>query len=115
MTGDKTYMMPNPPTPNQAVRFDPRICTGCNLCVEICRSDVLMPNPVEGKPPLVLYPDECWYCGTCVTECNHPGAIELLHPLHQSISVIWKNKESGEKNRLGMSNPPPPNTKPPLG
>lgn len=74
----------------------------------------LIPNPEKGKPPLVLYPDECWYCGTGVIESNHPGAVELLHPLHQSISVIWKNKESGEKNRLGINNPPPPKTKPPV-
>ena len=61
-------MLPNPPTPNRAVEFDPAVCNGCNRCVEICRSDVLMPNPVEKLPPVVLYPDECWYCGCCVLE-----------------------------------------------
>jgi NAD-dependent dihydropyrimidine dehydrogenase PreA subunit len=106
-------MIPNPPTPNRAIDFDPDICTGCNLCVEICRSDVLMPNPEKKQPPIVLYPDECWYCGTCVLECNHPGAITLCHPLHQSVSVVWKRKTTGEYFRLGMQNPPPPNTKPP--
>ena len=64
--------VPNPPTPNRAIAFDPGVCSGCNQCVEICRSDVLMPNP-EGQPPIVLYPDECWYCGTCVLECASRG------------------------------------------
>jgi NAD-dependent dihydropyrimidine dehydrogenase PreA subunit len=109
----KPKMIPNPPTPNRAIWFDPDACTGCNLCVEICRSDVLMPNPEKRKPPIVLYPDECWYCGTCVMECNIPGAIVMLHPLNQSISVIWKRRTTGENFRLGMRNPPPKNARPP--
>jgi NAD-dependent dihydropyrimidine dehydrogenase PreA subunit len=61
--GDKVYMVPNPPTPNIPVRFDAALCNGCNVCVQICRTDVLMPNPEKHQPPIVLYPDECWYCG----------------------------------------------------
>jgi NAD-dependent dihydropyrimidine dehydrogenase PreA subunit len=110
---DRAYMIPNPLTPNRAVDFDPEICVACNRCVEICRSDVLMPNPEVGCPPLVLYPDECWYCGTCVLECPCPGAITMLHPLNRSISVVWKRKATGEQFRLGMLDPPPPNTRPP--
>jgi hypothetical protein len=29
--------------------------------------------------------------------------------------VGWKDKESGERFRLGMKNPPPPYTEPPVG
>jgi NAD-dependent dihydropyrimidine dehydrogenase PreA subunit len=95
------------------VAFDPDICIACNRCVEICRSDVLMPNPAKSEPPIVLYADECWYCGTCVQECPCPGAITMLHPLNQSISVIWKRKATGEHFRLGMHDPPPPNDRRP--
>lgn len=98
----KAYMVPNPPTPNRAVDFDPKICNGCNQCAEICRSDVLMPNPEKHKPPIVLYPDECWHCGCCVLECERRGAITMLHPLNQSISMVWKRKAGGEDFRLGM-------------
>ena len=94
------YLLPNPPTPNRAIVFDPTICNGCNRCLEICRSDVLMPNPVQKLPPIVLYPDECWYCGCCVLECKRPGAIKMLHPLNQSISLIWKRKTTGEDFRV---------------
>jgi len=64
-------------------------------------------------PPIVLYPDECWFCGTCVEECPAAGAIRMEHPLNQRVG--WKRKETGELFRLGMKNPPPPYTRPPVG
>jgi NAD-dependent dihydropyrimidine dehydrogenase PreA subunit len=112
---EKIYMVPNPPTPNKGVKIDPGVCIGCNSCVEICPTDVLMPNPEKKKSPIVLYPEECWFCGCCVEECPTKGAIRLEHPLSQKISVNWKRRESGEYFRLGMKNPPPPNTKPVSG
>jgi formate hydrogenlyase subunit 6/NADH:ubiquinone oxidoreductase subunit I len=112
---DKVYMVSNPPTPNKVVEFNPDICNGCNLCVEVCPTDVMMPNPEKKKPPIVLYAEECWYCGGCVEECPRPGAITMLHPTSQRISVNWKRKDTGEYFRLGMKNPPPPNTRPPSG
>jgi NAD-dependent dihydropyrimidine dehydrogenase PreA subunit len=112
---DKVYMVPNPPTPNQSVAYDPDICNGCNLCVDVCPTDVLMPNPEAESPPIVLYPEECWYCGSCVEECPNPGAIAMLHPTSQRISVNWKRKATGELFRLGMKNPPAPNNRPPSG
>lgn len=111
----RAFMLPNPPTPNRVLDFDPGLCSVCNRCVQICRSDALMPNPRKGRPPIVLYPDECWYCGTCVQECPRPGAVALAHPLNQSVSVAWKRKDTGESFRLGMANPPPPNPRPPAG
>jgi formate hydrogenlyase subunit 6/NADH:ubiquinone oxidoreductase subunit I len=111
---DKVYMAPNPPTPNISVRFDEDKCTGCNLCVDVCPTDVMMPNPEKGQAPMVLYAEECWYCGGCVEECPN-GAIRMVHPTNQRISVNWKRKDTGEYFRLGMKNPPPPNTRPPSG
>ena len=109
------YMVPNPPTPNRAVEFNAYICIGCNLCVEVCPTDVMMPNPEKGHPPIVVYPEECWYCGGCVEECPHGGAISMVYPAQQLLSVNWKRKETGEHFRLGMKNPPPPDTRPPSG
>ena len=68
---------------------------------------------LQAPPPLVLYPDECWFCGTCVEDCPVPGAIKLQHPLNRRIG--WLRKETGEYFRVGMKNPPPPNTRPPIG
>jgi hypothetical protein len=38
-----------------------------------------------------------------------------VHPLNQSLPVRWVRKSTGEIFRLGMLNPPPPNTRPPAG
>jgi NAD-dependent dihydropyrimidine dehydrogenase PreA subunit len=109
----KAYLVPNPMTPCRAIVIDPGLCTGCNQCVEVCRTDVLVPNPENGKPPIVLYPDECWFGGCCVAHCTVPGAIRMEYPLNQRVG--WKRKETGEYFRIGMKNPPPPNTRPPVG
>lgn len=94
MSQQRVYAIPNVPTPNRPVILNPKICTGCNICVETCQMDVFIPNPENGKPPIVLYPDECWYGGCCVAECPKPGAIKLNHPLMQR--VWWKRKDNGE-------------------
>ncbi|MFC2142651.1 ferredoxin family protein [Acidobacteriota bacterium] len=70
--------------------FDPEICNGCNMCIEVCQVDILYPSPEKGKPPVVLYPGECWYCGCCVDVCPRPGAIELRVPLANRVK--WKSK-----------------------
>ena len=116
-TGDLKYvkaeLTPNPATPCQAIVIEPDLCTGCNRCVDVCRSDVLMPNARKGGPPLLVYPDECWFCACCVEHCPRPGAIRMEQPLNQRIG--WKRKATGEYFRTGMKDPPPPNTRPPVG
>ena len=116
-TGDvaraEAYLVPNPITPCRAIVVDPDLCSGCNRCVDVCRSDVLMPNAEKGGPPVLTYPDECWFCGCCVEHCPRPGAIRMEHPLN--LRIGWKRKETGEYFRIGMKEPPPPNTRPPVG
>lgn len=109
----KAYRVPNPMTPNQAIFIDPKHCTGCNTCVNVCRTDVLLPNVEKGKSPMAMYPDECWFCGCCVEHCPVQGAIRMEHPLNQRIG--WKRKQTGEYYRIGMLNPPTPNSRPPVG
>jgi len=112
---NKVYMVPNPPTPNDPLRFDPDSCVGCNACVEVCPTQVLMPSPEAGMPPIVLYPEECWYCGGCVEECPTPDAITLVFPAMQNISVNWKRRSTGQVFRLGMKNALAAVTRPPSG
>jgi Na+-translocating ferredoxin:NAD+ oxidoreductase RNF subunit RnfB len=106
-------MVGNPETPCRAITFDAECCTGCNTCVDVCRSDVLVPNKDVGSPPVALYPDECWFCGCCVGHCPSEGAISMNHPLAQRAS--WKRKATGEFFRIGMKDPPPACTRPPVG
>jgi len=111
---NRAIMVPNPLTPCQAVIIDPERCDGCNICVDVCRTDVLVPNPEKGKPPIVLYPDECWFGGCCVAHCPQQ-AIKMVFPLNQVVCG-WKRKETGEYYRIGMKNPPPQTyKKPPVG
>ena len=109
---NKAYMIPNPKMPNENVSFNPDLCTGCNTCVDVCRSGVIVPNLIKGKPPVVLYPEECWFCACCEEYCPR-GAIKMIHPLNQRVA--WKRKETGEYFRIGIANPPPPNNRPPYG
>lgn len=110
---NKAYMSPNPMMPCKAILISPGLCIGCNQCADACRSDVLVPNPSKGEPPIVLYPDECWFCGCCTKHCPVPDAIKMEHPLTQKVG--WKRKDTNECFRIGMKNPPPPNTRPPVG
>jgi NAD-dependent dihydropyrimidine dehydrogenase PreA subunit len=110
---NRAYITPNPMTPNQCVVINRELCSGCNSCVNVCRSDVLLPGREKGEPPIVVYPDECWYCGCCVEHCPVSGAISMEYPLNQRVG--WKRKATGEYYHMGMKNPLPPNEKPPLG
>lgn len=110
---DKVYVVQNPMTPCQPVEIDVNLCTGCNTCVNVCHTDIFIPNSEKGKPPVTLYPDECWFCGSCVEHCPVKGAILMKHPLNQRVG--WKRKETEEYFRIGMKNPPPPNSRPPSG
>lgn len=66
------------------------VCIGCNICVDVCGSDVFVANPEKGKPPIVKYPEECWYEGSCVYECplREKGAIKIITPLPMRVLVL---------------------------
>lgn len=106
---NNAYAVPNPITPGQVIVIDEKLCNGCNTCVDVCRVDVMVPNLEKGKSPIVLYPDECWFCGCCASDCP-VGALRVEYPLNQRVG--WRRKDTGEYFRIGMKNPPPPNTRP---
>lgn len=102
-------LYPNPIMPSASILFDEALCTGCNDCIDYCRTDVLMPNPEPGKPPIVAYPDECWFGGCCAGACKRK-AIIMIHPMNQR--AVWRRKETGKLYRVGANNGLKPNTKP---
>lgn len=110
---NELYVYPPDNPTHWPCEFNPEICNGCNQCVEACSMDVFIPNPEKGKPPIVLYPYECWFDGCCESHCPNPGAIKMNQPINQLAR--WKRKDTGELFRIGMANPPPPDTKPPVG
>ena len=92
------FALPNIPTPSTPVTFDPKVCTGCNNCVETCPIDVFIPNPKKGEPPIILHAEECWYCGCCVDDCPTKGASKFNWPL--PLKPRWKNKDTGKVGQL---------------
>jgi adenylylsulfate reductase subunit B len=70
-------------------KIDIELCTGCNICVDICPMDVLK----EGeRVPVVAYPDECWHCGACVMDCPKK-AVRLVLPLPmRPVAIRIKGK-----------------------
>ena len=87
------YAIPEPAA-TQPLTFNPDICIGCNICIDVCQVDIMVPNPEVGEPPIVLYPGECWYDGSCVSACPEPGAITLNSMA--SKRVHYRRKTSGE-------------------
>ena len=109
------YSMPSQSGPCGCLQFDSAKCVGCNTCVNSCPLDVMIPNPEKGKEPIVVYAEECWFCGCCVEECPM-GALTLVPPAKQTISTIWKRKETGEVFRIGAGDCPPKSYfRPPVG
>jgi NAD-dependent dihydropyrimidine dehydrogenase PreA subunit len=109
---NEAYIIQNQIKTGPTVVIDPELCTGCNSCTNVCRQHIILPSPEKNKPPILLNREECWYCGCCALYCPVPGAIKVIHPLVQRVG--WKRKETGEYFRVGMKNPPPPNTRPPV-
>jgi len=72
------------------VVFDEKVCDGCNLCVEVCPSDILERNSEKGRPPLLKYPEECGYEGACWLRCHlrDEGAIQVIPPLPMRVSIL---------------------------
>ena len=70
------------------ILYDPKICIGCNRCVQVCQCDILFPSGQKGEHPIVMYPGECYYCGACVMACPNPGAITLKHPLMNQAKFV---------------------------
>ena len=109
---DKVYIVPVSSGLGPAIEIDSELCIGCNSCVDVCRRHLIFPNSEKGKPPTMYNPEECWFCACCVEYCPVKGAIKLRIPISQRVS--WKRKKTGEYLRVGMKNPPPPNTRPPI-
>ncbi len=81
-----------------SVEINGEVCTGCNMCVDVCVMDILVPAPKKGDPPIVAYPEECWFDGSCVEMCpqRDKGAIRVRTPLPMKVSVL----REGNSTRL---------------
>ena len=97
MTGGPAYAFPQTGV-MEPVSFEPELCIGCNICVDVCQVDVMIPNPEEGLPPIVAFPGECWYDGSCVDACPEPGAISLNSLPRNRVHI--RRKETGHDSQI---------------
>ncbi len=58
------------------ITIDAEVCTGCEVCVHSCPTDVLRMK--DGKAAS-LYPDDCQSCFLCVFDCAY-RAISIAIP-----------------------------------
>lgn len=76
------------PCSTNPLKYDEKLCIGCNRCAAVCQCDILLPSPEKGKHPVIMYPGECYYCGACVMVCPKPGALSLSHPLMNRAKFV---------------------------
>lgn len=76
------------PSSVNPLKYDDKLCIGCNRCANVCQCDILLPSEKEGEHPVVMYPGECYYCGACVMACPRPGALRLVHPLMNQAKFV---------------------------
>ncbi len=71
------------------IHIDTTTCIGCNKCVKVCPSLVLVASP-DGSSPIVAHPESCCNCGHCVAVCPTSAMHhelfppEKLHPIDRS-------------------------------
>ncbi len=72
------------------VIFNEKTCIACNICVEVCPTDIFAPNPESCRPPLVVYPEECRYCGACWMRCpaRKKNALTIVVPPAMRVSIL---------------------------
>jgi NAD-dependent dihydropyrimidine dehydrogenase PreA subunit len=67
------------------LEYDPALCIGCGLCVEVCPHNVFN---MAGKRAELLYPDKCIECGACQLNCD-PGALKVKQGVGCASAVIY--------------------------
>ena len=58
-------------SPLNTLQYDPALCTGCAMCVNVCPHAVFAMNSHVAR---LSHPDACMECGACQKNCA-AGAI----------------------------------------
>ena len=67
------------------LRFDPELCTGCGMCVDVCPHAVFALN---SRTIHVVRADACMECGACQVNCPF-GAIQVDSGVGCETAMIW--------------------------
>jgi NAD-dependent dihydropyrimidine dehydrogenase PreA subunit len=73
-------------------KIDPKTCTGCGLCVDVCPTDVLRID--EGSRKAVIrYQENCMTCYNCELEC--PCDSIFVDPFRKATQPIISYLKGG--------------------
>ena len=77
----------------ETVYIDPKLCTGCGECMDVCPADC-----IEGKPKYIHMIDEldCTRCGKCMEVCDDEAIIktsEKVPKLPNRLTKVGKFKK----------------------
>jgi len=67
--------------------IDPKLCIGCNVCVDVCPLDVIRLDPAS-KKAYIKYLRECQSCFLCEVECPE-DAIEVVAVHERRMVTAW--------------------------
>ena len=65
---------------------DAELCTGCELCLIVCPTDVFRPDPESGAVR-IAYPEDCQTCFSCELDC--PVDAIRVGPLTRTHVSPW--------------------------
>jgi formate hydrogenlyase subunit 6/NADH:ubiquinone oxidoreductase subunit I len=80
------------------LRWDPRQCTGCALCVKDCPANainLITIDKADKRFVMEYHADRCIYCGQCVQSCRFNcielinGDWELAAPERENYTVFY--------------------------
>lgn len=76
------------------LEFNPELCTGCGMCVNVCPHEVFAQN---GRIVKLARPQACMECGACQVNCPF-GAIRVESGVGCAtamfIAALRKQKEA---------------------
>ncbi len=67
------------------LQFDPALCTGCGICVDVCPHGVFAKN---SRLVHVVRPEACMECGACQMNCPF-GAVQVDSGVGCATAMIW--------------------------
>ncbi len=91
----KNYPFEHPETPARLrglLEWDPKLCTGCGLCVMDCPAFALQLTILDRKAKryvLAYHVDRCTFCGQCVVSCRQ-GAMALSNQKWELAALSQK-------------------------
>jgi NAD-dependent dihydropyrimidine dehydrogenase PreA subunit len=66
------------------LRYDPELCTGCRMCVEVCPHGVFT---LDSRVAQIADGDACMECGACQLNCP-AGAIAVDSGVGCAVAMI---------------------------